>query len=297
MKKIFMLLVAALAFTGVKAAESVIWEGTYEDGIEISSETVATIKSGDVLRIYLTVPDGGANFKICYKGEPDWSETAIPSLDSQWPWVNGGETYKDISLTESDLTAMQGKSIFIYQGDNSVITKVSLITAGEEPTPDPVAVEQTVWEGNEAISWNTEVAPGTQFETPSGIFAGLKKDDVVRVYTTTTYDEPQYVLTYKKGDSWEWTDLATTVSAGVISFTVADETMATEIADRGLVVRGQAYTIVKITVTKAGSTTNILPQSYRVTTDDRIYNLRGQQVSGKTMKGVYVHNGKKVVLK
>ena len=99
------------------------------------------------------------------------------------------------------------------------------------------AEETTIWTGDEAISWNTEVAPGTQYETPAGIFAGLVTGDIVRVYTTTTYDSPQYVLTYKKGDSWEWTDLETTVTNGVVSFTVADETMATEIAERGLVIR------------------------------------------------------------
>ena len=110
------------------------------------------------------------------------------------------------------------------------------------------AEEKTVWEGSEAISWNTEVAPGTQFETPEGIFSGLSADNTIRIYTTTTYEEPQYVVTYKKGDSWEWTDLETTVANGIISFTIADEQTAKEIADRGLILRGQAWTAIKITV-------------------------------------------------
>ncbi|MBQ7443131.1 MAG: hypothetical protein IJS59_04595, partial [Bacteroidaceae bacterium] len=80
--------------------------------------------------------------------------------------------------------------------------------------------ETTVWEGSEAISWNTEVAPGTQFETPSGIFAGLAVGNIIKIYSTTTYDSPQYVVTYKAGDSWSWTDLSTTVDEGVISYTV-----------------------------------------------------------------------------
>ena len=112
------------------------------------------------------------------------------------------------------------------------------------------AAENTVWEGNEPISWNTEVAPGTQFEPPSGIFAGLEKGDVIKAYTTTTYDSPQYVMTYKKGTGWDWTDLETTLSEGVMSYTVADETTATEIAERGLIFRGQAYTLTKITIVK-----------------------------------------------
>ena len=110
------------------------------------------------------------------------------------------------------------------------------------------AAENTVWEGNEPISWNTEVAPGTQLETPEGIFSNLAVGDIVRAYTTTTYESPQYVVTYKAGDEWTWTDLDISVSEGVLSFTVADETMATEISQRGLIFRGQAYTLTKITV-------------------------------------------------
>ena len=294
MKKIFTLLVAALAFVGVHAAEKTIWEGTYSDGIEIASETISTFKAGDVLRVYVTVPEGGANFKIVYKGAPDWSETTIPSIDNQWPWVNGGETYKEFELTQNDLTAMAGKNIYIYKGDNSVITKVTLITADETPVAQG---EKTVWEGNEPISWNTEVAPGTQLETPEGIFAGLAKDDIIKLYTTTTYDEPQYVVTYKKGDSWEWTDLQTTISNGVISYTVADATIAQEIADRGLIIRGQAFNLTKITVTKPGNATMISQHKVQTTAAGKVYNLRGVEVKGQLHKGIYVKNGKKVIVR
>lgn len=293
MKKIFTLLVAALAFVGVHAAEKTIWEGTYSDGIEIASETISTFKAGDVLRVYVTVPESGANFKIVYKGAPDWSETTIPSIDNQWPWVNGGETYKEFELTQNDLTAMAGKNIYIYKGDNSVVTKVTLITTDETPVAQG---ERTVWEGNEAISWNPEIAPGTQLETPEGIFAGLAKDDIIKLYTTTTYDEPQYVVTYKKGDSWEWTDLQTTISNGVISYTVADETIAQEIADRGLVIRGQAFTLTKITVTKPGNATMISQHKVQ-TAAGKVYNLRGMEVKGLLNKGIYVKNGKKIVIR
>lgn len=294
MKKIFTLLVAALAFVGVHAAEKTIWEGTYSDGIEIASETISTFKAGDVLRVYVTVPEGGANFKIVYKGEANgWSETAIPSIDTQWPWVNGDETYKEFALTQNDLTVMAGMNIYIYKGEQSVVTKVTLITADETPVAQG---ERTVWEGNEAISWNNEVAPGTQLETPDGIFAGLAKDDIIKLYTTTTYDEPQYVVTYKKGDSWEWTDLQTTISDGVISYTVADATIAQEIADRGLVIRGQAFNLTKITVSKPGDATMISQHKVQ-TAAGKVYNLRGMEVKGQLNKGIYVKNGKKIVIR
>lgn len=131
MKKIYSLLIALCLFAtmlNASTVETTLWEGTYTDGIEINSATIATFNADDILRVYVTVPQSGANFKIVYKGAPDWSETTIPSIGNQWPWVNGGETYKEFVLTQADLTALDGKNIYIYQGENSIITKVSLIS-------------------------------------------------------------------------------------------------------------------------------------------------------------------------
>lgn len=113
-------------------------------------------------------------------------------------------------------------------------------------------VETEKWTGSEPVSWSGDI-PGTQFETPSGIFGGLEEGDIIKVYTSVTgaeYGDPQYVLTYKAGDSWIWTDLTVSVDGdGVISYTVESATVASEIADRGLVFRGQNWTATKITVT------------------------------------------------
>lgn len=110
------------------------------------------------------------------------------------------------------------------------------------------AKETVVWTGNEPISWNTEVYAVTQFETPKGIFAGLQKDYLIKVVVVPGMDEPQYVMTYKAGESWNWTDLAITVKDSIMSYTVETDSIATEIADRGLIFRGQGYNITSILV-------------------------------------------------
>ena len=121
MKKVLLTLMALLTIvcgTNAKTVETTLWNDTYTDGVELSGETVATFKAGDVLRVYVTVPEGGANFKIVYKGASnDWAETTIPSLDTQWPWVNGDEAYKDIAFTAADITAFLGNNIYIYKGN------------------------------------------------------------------------------------------------------------------------------------------------------------------------------------
>lgn len=110
------------------------------------------------------------------------------------------------------------------------------------------AAERVVWTGNEPISWNTEVYAGTQFETPSGTFDGLSKDQTIKVTVVPGIDEPQYVMTYKAGTGWEWTDLAAEVTENVMSYTVESEQIAQEIAERGLIFRGQGYNITQIAI-------------------------------------------------
>ena len=127
MKKLLTILILLLAVASQGwSEETTLWEGEYTDGVELNNETVASFVAGDVLRVYVTVPEGGANFKIVYKGAPDWNETTIPSI-AEWTWVNGGETYKDFTLTADDITAFSGKNIYIYKGEKSTITKVSVL--------------------------------------------------------------------------------------------------------------------------------------------------------------------------
>lgn len=289
MKKIFTFIMMMLASVVTFATETTLWEDTYTGEIEINSEMIATFKAGDVLRVYVTVPEGGANFKIVYKGAPDWSETTIPSINNQWPWVNGDETYKEFTLTDDDITAFSGKNIYIYKGDNSTITKVTLITED----PEPVG-EKTVWEGNEPISWNPTEVPGTQYEVAASSFTGLAKNDLIKFYTTTTYESPQYVVTYKAGSSWSWTDLSTTFAENVISYTVENDDIATEIAERGVVMRGQAYNLTKITITKSSPTSISQIERKPKAEVNIIYNLAGQKVEND-YKGIIIKNGRKYI--
>jgi len=157
----------ALLITAVGGAwagetvETTLWEGTYpNDGVEINSTTVSEFNAGDVLRVYVTVPDGG-NFQIFYKGASnDWTETAIPSVGEQWPWLNGGDTYMDVTFTEADITALTGTSIYIRKGEQSTITKVTLITPA--PAAEPSAVEVTTNAASEQDLFTT-----ASFEMPA----------------------------------------------------------------------------------------------------------------------------------
>ena len=177
MKKITLMLMALLAFAGsmkAKSFETTLWEDTYTGTIELNAETVATFNEGNVLRIYVTVPAGGANFKIVYKGAPAWAETAIPSIDSEWPWVNGGNTYYDVTLTAADITALDGQNIYITKGENSTINKV-VLTGEISPTGETELLD-AAW----TASWTAKT-----FAAQSGAKIG----DVIRVQYTAYKDD------------------------------------------------------------------------------------------------------------
>ncbi len=417
---LYLVLCTFVPFISLSAAETTLWESTYTDGVEINSETVASFKAGDILRIYLSVPESGANFKICYKGAPDWSETAIPSLDSQWPWVNGGEDHLDLTFTQEDITAFSGKNIYIYQGENSLITKVTLLTEDEpqpqptdrvaetlwegtqvlgaegndgfgidaaklqnlalndsiaititdltdsycqiniaannpwtaipgtnwesltaagtyryavadadlianikasgltiqgklctvtklellpyhEPTPGPEPQpsaeyeDSTVWTGDVAISWNQEAYAGTELDTYSvqqDMLAGLAKDDSIKICFADAIEGAQFALTYKAGDSWSWTDLVISQQNGFFAYKVESDAIAQDIADHGLVIRGQGYHAIRIVIGKPKSASgfeNIQTSAIRsqkilrngqvlIIRDSKAYNMLGQLV-------------------
>lgn len=405
---LYLVLCTFVPFISLSAAETTLWESTYTDGVEINSETVASFQTGDILRIYLSVPESGANFKICYKGAPDWSETTIPSLDSQWPWVNGGEDHFDLTFTQEDITAFSGKNIYIYQGDNSLISKVTLVTEDQDPDPQPqptdrvaetlwegtqvlgaegndgfgidatklqnlmlndsIAItitdltdsycqiniaandpwtvipgtnwesltaagtyryavadadlvaniktsgltiqgklctvtklqllpyqepgddpepqpetkeyaDSTVWTGNVAISWNAEEYPGVQFDTydaQQDMLAGLAKDDSIKIYYAEAIEGAQFALTYKAGDEWTWTDLTVTNHGTFFSYRVASNKIAQDIADHGLVIRGQGYHATRIVIAKPKSATGIESVQYSAFSGQKI--LRNGQL-------------------
>ena len=192
-----MMALMALA-VNAKTVETTLWEETYSGKVEINSETVGTFKAGDVLRVYVTVPEGGANFKIVYKGAGnDWSETKIPSINNDWPWVNSGEaTYYDVTFTESDITALSGMGIYIYKGDNSTVTKVTLLT---EEADEQQGDETTLWEG-------TYTDKGV--EISSTTIATFSAGDVLRVYVTVPENGADFKIVYKgAGNGWSETTI------------------------------------------------------------------------------------------
>lgn len=229
MKKMILFVLALTAMVGTtnaKTFQTTLWEDTYTSAIELNSETVATFKAGDVLRIYVGVPDGGANFNLVYKSEGNgWSDTAIPSTGSQWPWVNGGNTYYDVNFTDADITALAGQNIYIVKGENSTISKV-VLTGEVTPTAQTELLDAS-W----TASWTAKT-----FAAQSGAKIG----DVIRF----SYSAPggwsyfQFNILDAYGNADAFTNTATNVGTSIE--TAADLTFDFEINNYSDMVKIQA---------------------------------------------------------
>lgn len=286
MKQLFISLFVLLATVGwaqASTVETTLWEGTYTGEIELNNEIVASFNAGDVLRIYVTVPDGGANFKICYKGDPDWSETTIPSINNQWPWVNGGGTYYDITLTEEDITALAGKNIYIYKGDDSTIDSVTLITTVSDEEP---AATSLLWSGNNPLGdWSN--FEGLRYDD-KGELANVKVGDAIRV-TFTDASEGWQIYVCDAGSYGEFTggffDGAVQDGEQSVSFKVPDAVVLENIAQNGIVVKGKLATLTKIELLTYADSYDAVPLiigSDEIATFGSSKNLDFSKLSGVT---------------
>ena len=149
-----------------------------------------------------------------------------------------------MTFTDADITALSGQNIYIYKGEKSEITKVTLFTqvADEEPT-----ATTSLWTGT------TELGEWANFESlrygNKGELANAKVGDQIRVtFTNATEGWLPYVCdaaTYSEFTDGYF-DGEASVDAQTISFTIADATVLESIQEKGVVVKGKLVTLTKI---------------------------------------------------
>ena len=166
-----------------------------------------------------------------------------------------------------------------------------------EPQPETKEYEDTdVWTGDIAISWNPEEYAGAELDTYNvrqDMLAGVAKDDSIKIYYAEAIEGAQFALTYKAGESWSWTDLAISQHSGFYAYKVASNEIAQDIADHGLVIRGQGYHATRIVIGKPKSATGFETTNASavqsgskilrngqvlIIRDSKVYNMLGQLV-------------------
>ena len=254
MRKIFTFIAALAATLSFSAKETTVWTGNEPiswnaevyagSQFETPDGTFTGLQSGYTIKVAVTPGVDEPQYVMTYKAGDSWNWT---DLNCQLSTVNSQRFMSYTVASAQIATEIAGRGL-IFRGQGYNITAI-ILDDNTPDTPEPVTPslnEKTLWTGDSAISWNPEAYAGGQFETEATLFAGLKKDDTIRVYTAQAIEGAQYNLTYKAGESWAWTELSVSVENNVISYVVESETIATEIAERGLIIRGQGYHLIRI---------------------------------------------------
>lgn len=233
----FLFLMAFMALTA--NASTTLWEGVCTaSGVCLNEEVIQKFNAGDVLRIYATIPDEGANFNIVYKNPSDWSEHTIPSIGTGWPWLNGGDPYKDFTLTNEDITSLNQMQIYIYNGEKSVINRVSLIgnSTGQKELLD----------GNWTADWT-----GKTFAAQSD----AKKGDIIRFTLTSpgSWGYSQFNILDGSGNANAFVNNVTnygksfeTETEVVFEFEITNASDLEKIQNEGFGIKGDKFTLTSV---------------------------------------------------
>ncbi|MBQ6723599.1 MAG: hypothetical protein IJQ84_03700 [Paludibacteraceae bacterium] len=265
MKKIFTFIAALAATLSLSAKETVVWTGNepiswntevYQGTqYETPANTFSSLKAGYIIKVSVVAMIDEPQYVMTYKAGEGWSWTDLNSTVA-----NGVMSY----TVESDQIGTEiAERNLIFRGQGYNITQIVVDDLkGDDPDPQPQPggeyVDQTVWSGDVAISWNADEYPGEQLDTynvQQDMLAGLAKDDSIKIYYAQAIEGAQFALTYKAGESWSWTDLTIAQHNGFFAYKVESDAIAQDIADHGLVIRGQGYHATSIVIGKPKSTT------------------------------------------
>lgn len=302
MKKIFTFAFALTAMLALNAKETTVWTGNepiswntevYQGTqFETPANTFSSLKAGYIIKVSVVAMIDDPQYVMTYKAGEGWSWTDLSTTVA-----DGVMSY----TVESDQigTEIADRNL-IFRGQGYNITQIVVDDLkGDDPDPQPQPggeyVDQTVWSGDVAISWNADEYPGEQLDTYNvrqDMLAGLAKDDSIKIYYAQAIEGAQFALTYKAGESWSWTDLAISQHNGFYAYKVASDEIAQDIADHGLVIRGQGYHATSIVIGKPKNTTGIESVQYSafsgqkilrkgqvlIVRDGKVYNMLGQEI-------------------
>lgn len=225
-----------------------LWEA-----IEFSSSVVSTFVAGDKIRVYCTVPLSGANFKFVYKGKnDDWTErndiTGINEYDG-YPWINGGDSYYDITLSSDDITELDGHNIYVSAYNMKSIDRITLFTETPESTTD-------LWSGLAALTKDGENwGSVSESDLTSTNLSGAKINDVLRItYSSATVGDNAISLRNRNGwgnlvnndDEDQATASNVSTDKTTVDFVINCARMLEDIQKNGIIVTGYGLTVTKV---------------------------------------------------
>jgi hypothetical protein len=251
----------------------------------------------------------------------DWSKMINFTADGQEisETLEVNKFYNSTSGTEHTTVFAFDKETFqnfkkkgmLFQGHGVLLTKVVLKAGEKDPDEGGDVDEKVFWEGDAVLDWGD----GLQLTVPAEEFEPFGKDVKLGLHYTVAMDgdtdynmiqlfygdwngNPSFIINGKEVDKEFRPGEIHGLQNGdegvtEISFS---EAVYNQIIERGIVFQGHGLRLKKVTLAKGSGDTGI---QRVIKTDDAsapIYNLAGQRVTNPT-KGIYIRNGKKIVIK
>ena len=224
--------------------ETTLWEAT-----QLGTDIVNSFVVGDVIRVYCTVPTGGASFKIVYKGNGgDWTEKFLSAANNGYPWINYEDTYIDLALTEDDIKKIKDNYLYVGAFNMKSIDKISLLTETAASTTD-------LWTGTAALEKSGENwgSISESVLTPTNT-SGAKVNDIIRItYESANADN---VISLRNREGWgnlvnnsdedQATKYNISTTATYTDFEINCARMLEVIQEKGFIVTGYGMTVTKI---------------------------------------------------
>ena len=277
-------------------------------------------QAGDIIRFYGSAPDDNWQVELTeghWKGMYERFSAKPLFWENGDPWVStivdlAGQGYFEFTLTDEVLAAALKSGgwggVFLLNGDgNLTITKVTLVKEGEAPAEEPQGEEEDIidkftycWNAAETVTPNADDTLTYVTASWGGLAGWFAPEDVPSdwsMYEKVVFEfaEPTTVNTQILVGG---TNASAWGNPGIrkLQCVFGDNDMT---AVTQCVLQTSAPTTIVVTriyLVKKADPTGVEKVELTKNVNAPIYNLAGQQVS-KAVKGVYIQNGKKFIVK
>ena len=247
----------------------------------------------------------------------DWSEMINVSAEGQEfagdfvpidvYGTESGTEHTTVFAFDADTFKNFKKKGMLFQGHGILVKKVVLKAGEKDPEVEPEGNEKVFWEGDAMLDWGD----GLQLIIPAEEFTAFGKDVKMTLYYTLDFTDynmiqlfygdwssnPSFIINGKEIEKeFRPSDIHGyqngNVGASELTFS---EAVYNQIAEKGIALQGHGIRLNQVVLEASG--TSGIQRVIKV--DDAnapIYNLAGQRVTNPT-KGIYIRNGKKIVIK
>lgn len=308
MKKIFTLvMLSILSVVDMNAAVQTLWEGSKDinwgdSNVLITTADMAEVPVGATIRISYELIDMSEGYHAMRITTNWWGDNAEDQVVAQFDLTATTPNPFEFTYTEANKAIVDARDGMLIVGYGYKLTKVEAVTGSETSNE-----EVTLWEGEYAIDWSTAWEPNNlqQPILTKEEFATYEVGQKLYFYFTTPTESDYYQVRFtswkqqEKGLGLDDYNVVYKASGTTkITLEVTDalkEKVAGTADDGGFVVSGHGVSIVKVAKANSGMAT-IIATIFQDKADNIYYNLSGQRVEHPS-KGLYIVNGRKVLVK